>query len=210
LLQCLAFVAAATLQVVAFAAPLAMVTEVQGDGEVLQQGKRAPLQVRTLLNASDGLQLAEGGRVAIAVLSRGQVFHAYGPGVFRLEDDGLTAERGSRGRVEKRELAAAIRALAVDPGRNAQATIITRGDGPARGFAAVSPTGLQLEADARRLAWRAVDTNRSEDWKYQVVLSDDDGNVAYESTTRATELLVPANVTLMRGREYVFEVIATG
>jgi hypothetical protein len=210
LLRCLILVAAATLHGLAFAGPMAMVTEVQGEGELVQQGKRAPLQVRAVMNASDSLQLADGARVAIAIVARGQVFHAVGPGAFRLDDAGLAAEKGARGRVEKRELAAAIRALSVDPGRNAQATIVTRGDGPSRGFAVVAPKGLQLEADARRLAWRSADADRGADWKYHVVLSDEDGHVAYETTTRATELLLPGNVALNRGREYVYEVIATG
>jgi len=210
LLRCLAFVAIATLQGVASAGTVAMVTEVQGEGELIQQGKRAPLQARAAMNASDSVQLADGARVAVAIVARGQVYYAFGPGIFRLQDEGLTAERGARGRVERRELAAAIRALSVDPGRNAQATIITRGDGLSRGFAVVAPKGLQLDADARRLVWRAVDADRSIDWQYHVVLSDDDGTVAFETTTRATEVVVPASVLLMRGREYVYEVIATG
>lgn len=210
LLRCLAIAAAATLHGVACAAPVAMVTEVQGEGELIQQGARAPLAVRALMNADDSLQLAAGARVVVAIVARGQVFQAFGPGAFKLQDEGLAAERGSRGRVERRELAAAIRALSVDPARNAQATIITRGEGPARGFAVVSPRGLQLEADARRLAWRAVDAERAIDWQYHVVLSDDDGNVAFETTTRATDVRIPAAVSLQRGREYIYEVIATG
>ena len=200
----------AALHGVAFAGTQAMVTEVEGEGELLQQGKRAPLQVRALMSASDVLQLADGARAAVAIVARGQVFQAIGPGTFRLQDDGLTSERGTRGRVERRELAAAIRALSVDPGRNAQATIVTRGDGLSRGFAVLAPKGMQLEADARRLAWRPVDTDASGDWQYHVVLSDDDGVVAFETTTRATEVAVPATVALVREREYVYEVIATG
>ena len=209
-LHCLAMVGALALHAGAWAGTVAMITEVQGQGELVQNGKRAPLQVRALMNASDSMQLADGARVAIAIVARGQVFHAYGPGAFRLQDEGLTAERGARGKVERRELASAIRALSVDPGRNAQATIVTRGDSATRGFGVLSPKGLQLEADARRLVWRAADADRSADWQYHVVLSDDDGNVAFESTTRATDVLIPANVALTRGREYVYEVIATG
>ena len=210
LLRCLALVAAATLHGSALAGTVAMVTEVQGEGELVQGGKPAPLQVRALMNASDSIKLADGARVAIAVVARGQVFRAYGPGTFLLRDEGLAAERGAHGRVEQREIAGAIRALLVDPGRNAQATIVTRGDGLSRGFAVIAPKGLQLDPDARRIAWRAVDADRGADWQYHVVLSDDDGNVAYETITRATEALVPANVALARGREYVYEVIATG
>ncbi len=211
LLRCLALAAAAVVHGVALAgSPQAMVTEVQGEGELVQQGKRVPLAVRALLTDTDALQLADGARVAIALLARGQVFHAYGPGTFRLQADGLAADRGARGRVERRELAAAIRALSVDPGRNAQATLVTRGVDPSRGFAVVMPKGLQLEADARRLAWRAADADRDADWKYQVVVSDDDGNVVFESITRATEVVLPGNVALKRGHEYVSEVIATG
>jgi hypothetical protein len=210
LLRCLAVVAAATLHGIAFAGTVAMITEAQGAGELVKEGKRAPLQVRALMNGGDSLQLAEGARAAVAIVTRGQVFHAYGPGVFRLQDEGLAVERGARGRVERRELAAAIRALSVDPGRNVQATIVTRGDGMSRGFSVIAPKGRQLDADARRIAWRAVDTDRTADWQYHVVLSDDDGHVAFETTTRATEVRVPANVALARGREYVYEVIATG
>jgi hypothetical protein len=207
LLRCLACVAAAMLHAIAFAAPLAMVTEVQGEGELIQLGKQAPLRVRALMNAADTLELAAGARAAVAVVARGEVFQAFGPGTFRLQDDGLAAMQGSRGRVERRELDAAIRALSIDPGRNAQATIVTRGDGLTRGFAVVAPKGLQLEADARRLAWRPVDG--AGDWQYQLVLSDDDGMVAFETTTRATAVVLPADLALVRGREYVYEVIAT-
>lgn len=210
LLRCLAIVAAATMHGIALAGTFAMVTEVQGEGELVQNGKRAPLQVRAGMNASDAVQLADGARVAVAIIARGQVFYAYGPGAFRLQDDGLAVERGGRGRVERRELAAAIRALSVDPGRNAQATIVTRGEGLSRGFAVIAPKGLQLDPDARRLSWRAVDPERAVDWQYHVVLSDDDGNITYETTTRATEALVPGSIALARGREYVYEVIATG
>jgi len=210
LLRCLAIVAAATMHGLAWAGTVAMVTEVQGQGELVQGGKHVPLQVRAAMSANDSLQLADGARAAIALVARGQVFHAFGPGTFVLQDDGLAVERGARARVERRELAAAIRALSIDPARNAQATIVTRGDGLSRGFAVIAPKGLQLEPDARRLAWRAVDADRSAGWQYHIVLSDDDGNVTYETTTRATEVLVPTNVALARGREYVCEVIATG
>jgi hypothetical protein len=162
------------------------------------------------MSDADAVQLGDGARVAIALFSRGEVFRAYGPGTFRLRADGLTADRGARGHVERRELAAAIRALSLDPGRNAQATLVTRGTDAVRGFAAIAPTGRQLEADARRLVWRAADADRGADWKYQVVLSDDDGNVVFDSTTRATEVLLPASVALKRGHEYIYEVIATG
>ena len=210
LLRCLAIVVAATLQGIAWAGTIGMVTEVQGGGELVQNGKRAPLQVRAALNNGDSLQLADGARVAIAIVARGQVYHVFGPGEFRVQDDTVSIERGTRGRVERRELSAAIRALSIDPGRNVQATIVTRGEGLSRGFAVIAPKGLQLEPDARRLAWRAVDADRTADWQYHVVLSDDDGNVAFETTTRATEALIPANIALLRGREYVYEVIATG
>src|SRR5262245_33639777 len=100
LLLAIVIAGAAALHGVAFAGPLAMVTEVQGDGELVQQGKRAPLQVRALLNASDALQLADGAKAAVAIVARGEVFQAIGPGRFRLQDDGLTAERGTRGKVE--------------------------------------------------------------------------------------------------------------
>jgi hypothetical protein len=209
LLRCLAIAAAATLHGVAFAGTVAMVTEVQGEGELVQQGKRAPLQVRATMTTRDGLQLAEGARAAIAIVARGQVFYAYGPGAFRLQDDGLAQERGGRGRVERRELAAAIRALSVEPGRNAQATIVTRGEG-VRGFATLAPKGLHLEADARRLRWRAADADPTADWQYHVVLSDDDGRISFETTTRANEVTVPDSVALERGRLYIYEVIATG
>lgn len=214
LLRCLlrgaAFAAALWLHGLALAGTAAMVTEVQGQGELVHQGKRAPLQVRALMSESDAVQLADGARVAIALVTRGQVFHAFGPGTFRLQENGLAADRGGQGRVERRELAAAIRALSVDPGRNAQATIVTRSGEFSRGFAVVAPKGLQLEVDARRLAWRTADADRAADWQYHVVLSDDDGNVAFETKTRATEVLVPGNIALTRGREYVYEVIATG
>lgn len=210
LLRCFAFAVAASLHGLALAGSAAMVTEVQGEGELVHQGKRAPLQVRALMNDSDSVQLADGARAAIAIVARGQVFHAYGPGTFRLDENGLAAERGARGRVERRELAAAIRALSVDPARNVQATLVTRSGELSRGFAVVAPKGLQLEADARRLAWRAADADRAADWQYHLVLSDDDGNVTFETTTRATEVILPGNVALTRGREYVYEVIATG
>jgi hypothetical protein len=210
LLHSVAFAAALVTHGLALAGTAAMVTEVQGEGELVHQGKRVPLQVRALMNDSDAVQLADGARVAIALVARGQVFHAFGPGTFRLQDDSVALDRGGRGRVERRELAAAIRALSIDPGRNVQATIVTRSGELARGFAVVAPKGLQLEVDARRLAWRTADADRTPDWQYHVVLSDDDGNVAYEATTRATEVLVPGDVALMRGREYVYEVIATG
>ncbi|HTT09520.1 MAG TPA: hypothetical protein VMG60_01410 [Burkholderiaceae bacterium] len=210
LLRCVAFVVAATMQGFAWAGTVAMVTEVQGQGDLVQDGKHVPLQVRAAMNTNDWLRLPDGARVAIALVARGQVFQAFGPGTFRLQEDGLVVERGARGRVERRELAAAIRALSIDPGRNAQATIVTRGDGLSRGFAMLTPKGLQLEPDARRLAWRPVDADRAADWQYHIVLSDDDGNVAYETTTRATEALIPGSIALVRGREYICEVIATG
>lgn len=206
--RCLAVLAALSLHAAAFAGPAAMVTEVQGEGELMQQGKRAPLAVRALLGDSDTVQLADGARVAIALFGRGDVFHAYGPGTFKLKADALALDRG-RGRVERRELAAAIRALSIEPGRNAQATVVTRGTDP-RGFGVLAPKGLQLDADARRLAWRAADADKAADWNYQVVVSDDDGNIVFQATTRATEIRVPGEVALKRGHEYVYEVIATG
>lgn len=205
----LALVAALVWHGAASAVTPAMVTEVQGEGELLLQGRRGPLQVRALMHPNDALQLAEGARAAVAVLSRGQVYYAYGPGTFRLRDDMLAAERQTRGRVEHRELAAAIRALGIQPDRNAQATIVTR-SGELYGFTAIAPRGRHLEADARRLRWRAADRQAGIDWQYRVVLSDDDGRIVHEANTAATELVLPDSVTLVRGRPYIFEVVASG
>lgn len=204
----LALVALAALPGTAFAGTVAMVTEVQGGGELLVQGKRAPLQVRALLSAGDALRLADGARAAVAIMARGEVFHAYGPGAFRLKEAGLMAEGAPQGRVEQRQLAAAIRALGVRPDRNAQATLVLRG--ARQTFEAIAPKGLQLEIDARTLRWRPANPQRPDEWKYRVVLSDDDGKVVFETATGATEIAVPETVGLSRGRPYIYEVIASG
>ena len=59
LLRCLGLVAAATMHGIALAGTVAMVTEVQGEGELVQGGKPAPLQVRALMSASDSIKLAD-------------------------------------------------------------------------------------------------------------------------------------------------------
>jgi hypothetical protein len=200
-----------TLMLLAAAAPAAlaqaaaMVTEVRGEGTLVQRGQRQPLQPRAMLDEGEAVMLADGARAAIATLASARVYDAYGPGVFRLRAGAVVAE--GAGRVERREIAAAIAALAVAPARNAQATIVMR-SGERSGFAALSPLGRQLAADARVLRWRAAQDEG--EWTYRVVLSDDDGVIVYEATTHATALALPPTVALARGRPYVFEVFARG
>ncbi len=189
----------------AMAQAAAVVTEVRGHGTLAQRDGRRPLAPRAVLGPGDAVLLAEGARAAVAVLASGHVYDAHGPGAFRLHAGALRADGG--GRVERREIAAAIAALAVAPARNAQATVVMR-SGERNDFAVLAPLGRQLEADARVLRWRAA--HAAGEWTYRVVLSDDDGAIVYEATTRATELRLPPAVALARGKPYVVEVFAHG
>jgi hypothetical protein len=190
---------------VSFAQAVAMVTEVHGAGAIAQRGQPQPLRTRVALGEGDIVMLADGARAAIVTLAAGRVYDVYGPGVFRLRAGEFAAD--GAGRVERREIAAAIAALTVAPARNAQATMVMR-SGERSGFAALAPLGRQLAADARVLRWRAATADG--EWTYRVVLSDDDGAIVFEGATPATELVLPPAVALRRGRPYVFEVFARG
>lgn len=185
---------------------VALVTDVQGEVQVLRPGERraGTLHLVAALQPGALLTLAPGARVVLAFPRLGGVFAVQGNGRARIVSDRLEAvDTGVR--VQRREMAAQMREMRIEPVRAAQASIVMR-DGPRTGLAALAPSAMQLEAAAHSLRWQTVGAG----WRYRVRLIDDAGHAVFESETDGSSVAVPASVTLQRGKPYVWTIDAIG
>ena len=182
------------------AEPMAIVTDLQG-GAVSGSGGR--LAILAELGAGVELRLDSGAKASVAHFASGRQFDLDGPGAFRLTASGVESTSG--GRVTARApLGAAYRDVRLRPARVAQASISMRGNAEGAALQLLSPAGTWLVENRATFRWAPL----AGDGSYRFQLTDNLGNVLYETVTTGHSVTLPESIALQAGRIYAWQVNA--
>ncbi len=206
-----AVIAGALAPVGARAAPpaVAVVTDRAGGAWLQRAGRAESLAPLDVLYPGDRLRVAAGARVEIAFTGgAGRVVTLGGPGRFAVGADAVRSVDGA-GRVQWRDLAAAWRALRIQPGAVGRASIALRGlratDVPLR-----APVGTQVADPPAALQWDAPYGRKGAPWDYRVRIVDPDGRQVYFAQTGGNRIALAPPPAWQRGVSYLWTVEALG
>ncbi len=185
------------------AQPVAVLTDAQGPYRVQVGGRPVAADLLMPIERDAILTLAAEARVVLAYTALGSVFELRGAGRFQARSDAAVAS-GGRGRVIRRDLGAALRALKIRPDTAAlQGAASMRGT-PAVALDARGPLGSQLEQDPLQVCWTAPGAH----WRYRVRLLDDQGRIVHEWQTQ--QLAQALTATLRSDAPYLWQLVAQG
>jgi hypothetical protein len=184
---------------------VAIVTEVEGSARLVAHGRSLSPEVADPVEQGTVVALERDARIVLTYPVSGLMYELHGPGRFVVLSDSIQPSSAS-GRLERRELIPALRALQIRPdGATLQGSAAMRGASAAE-LQASGPSGTQFARDAIRICWRSLGPQ----WNYRVRLDDDDGTVLYEMQTPASTFEAPDSVELQPNAPYLWHLQATG
>ena len=192
--QAILALALALFAAVAFAQPVAVVTDVRGGATL--GGAKAPVAMLSPLNAGERVGLAPGAAISVLYYSDGAQFDARGPGVMVVEaagprsDDGASVTARSARDAPKMRLA---------PTGLVQGAMVMRN----LGLRIVAPEP-QVLALRPTLAW----TDSRTEAVYDAALIDRAGVRVFAVTTPERTVALPDSLSLRPGAAYAVEVTA--
>lgn len=189
------------------AAPLAVVTDVDGAAALKRSGHVHAVAALELLGRSDELVLPAAARVEIAFFAGApRVFVLSGPGRFALSADEVRGLQPDA-QIAVRDLAPAWRWLRIKPGLVGRASVALRG-APSGALSVDAPVGAQLDTDLKVLRWRPPYGRDAANWQYSVRLIDWRGAVLFSTRTRAAWAELPAQLSWEHEQPYLWTVEA--
>jgi hypothetical protein len=182
--------------------PIAMVTDLSGDIELLRDGKADSLHLLAELAPKAILRLKKGARAVLLYLKDGDQYGLSGPGTFSLTPDGPLGEKQSDG----------LKRLGPVVGKNgkpmqfknanlSQAGMVMRALGK-RPIPAKRPVAAVTLAPPSVFEWEAI----GPDVSYEFVLKDEAGNTLFSRVLQENKLSLPENIALDAGAAYRWSV----
>ncbi len=190
------------------AAPVAVVTAVQGEVQWRRAARRSPLKILSGPGIGDTLELAGGAGVELAFTQgRGRVYSVTGPGRCRLRADGVRAI-DAQVRIEERDLAEPWRDVQLRTLEFERASVSLRSAGASE-LEQRSPRGAQRLRKLQAFRWERPYGRADAPWSYTVRLVDADGNLLWTGSTRETSIAVPQTPAWRRETVYLWSVEAS-
>lgn len=164
---------------------MAIVTQVQGSVRTAQR----QLDLLDRVEAGDSVELASG---AVLVLFRAAQYTLTGPGRFVVGADAVVRQAGTGSvRVERQHPALAAALARRGEAGTVLAGAVVRGQAGAGGIERVAPSRPVF-------SWRA----RAHRGQWQFRLTDDAGQLVFETTLAQAEITLPASVRLLPDQRY--------
>lgn len=192
----------------AFAAeqPIAMVTEISGEGEFVREGKASVLHVLAELHSNATIKLKKGARAVVLYLKSGDQYALSGPGSFTLGGDQPQSDKKTTGVVKLGPVTGKDgRPMKIGNASLSQAGIVMRTAGR-RPIPAKTPLAAVVLATPSLFEWEAVAGNPD----YEFVLKDEKGNTLFFRLGSENRLALPADIVLDSGGTYRWSVSARG
>lgn len=211
-IEALAFLLAAFLfvtwgeQVWAADQPVAMVTEISGEGEFVREGKASVLHLLAELHSNATIKLKKGARAVILYLKSGDQYALSGPGSFTLGGDQPQSDKKTTGVVKLGPVTGKDgRPMKIGNASLSQGGMVMRTAGR-RPIPAKSPLAAVVLTTPSLFEWDAVDGNPD----YEFVLKDEKGNTLFFRLGAENRLALPADIGLDSGETYRWSVSARG
>lgn len=191
----LAVICALAVSQTASAQPIAMVTDLKGEGWI--NGNE--LSLLDEISAGDRITL-QSGNLVIVYYAHAIEYVVNGPAKLRVNRNSPDILSGAP--AVKRDLFAGKTAdLVIQPASVAQATIIMRGEDDSA-LTLLSPISTKLSSEPVVFRWLPVTDAET----YRLTISDNSGRVVHRSETPATSYVLSAEINLRPGRTYRWEV----
>jgi len=186
---------------VALAAPVAMVTDLQG---VVTAAPKAKLTLMAYIEPATEIQVEAGGRLTLTFFAGAQEQTVRGPAKILVQTDNVDVLQGEAAQSRKLDPDKVSAAKKFEPAlhdRMAVATFVMRSSSPPK-LALLAPVDTKISTIAPEFSWRAA-TSANE---YKLTLWDDQGRVLREARARGTKWRPLPNEALRYGREYQWKV----
>ena len=184
--------------------PVALVTEVSGESELLREGGGTALRLLAELALNARVQLKKDAHATLLYLQTGDQFVLAGPGSFTLRADQPANEKASGG---IRKLGPVTgkdgKVLQVRKANLSQAGMTMRTTGK-RPIPLKGPKGPVVLGTSIQFEWEAI----GENVEYDFLLKDTDGNTVFSRVVSDTSLALPPGIQLDAGAAYRWSVAA--
>lgn len=186
--------------------PVAMVTEVFGEGELVRDGHANRLRLLAELDADAKLRLKKDARAVVLYLQSGDQYALSGPGAFAFDQDRPRAEKQAAGPVKLGAVTGKDgKAMQIRNASLSQAGIVMRAGGR-RPIPAKRPKASVTLNSPSLFEWEAV----SEGVDYDFVLKDEKGNTLFSRVVAENKLSLPGDFALDAGGAYRWSVSTRG
>ena len=186
----------------AAAAPVAMVTDLEGKAWAEAAGRKEAVAILHEIEAGTRVQVEAGGRLVAVYLKGGEEFTFRGPALALFGAAGPQSLSG-----EKPAARGALPAGKVDlapVGRRAlvQSAVVMRGGKAGSRIRLLTLNGSRSLAPQPEFRWQPVEGAR----QYQIEIMDDAGRTVFEASAEEAVFRLPAQVPLREGVPYTWSV----
>jgi hypothetical protein len=198
------FVCALALAPAAVAAPVAMVTDLQGKAAQTGEGRTSELSILSDLDAGAQVQLQAGATMVVLYTESGSEFVFKGPAsvVFGASQPEVTS--GAKAEKRAPALGRGGRDIRIKPVGLVQGAMVMRGLRAGPRIVLLAPRGLYVVEASPEFRWQAPQSGLT----YTFELNDDAGATVHQTQTTEAGIALPANVKLREGMQYSWEVSA--
>ncbi|MBI2314178.1 MAG: hypothetical protein HYU77_16945 [Betaproteobacteria bacterium] len=192
----------------AAAAPVALVTDLEGKASVIERGNKRDLTIVASIEQDAELQLEAGARVVAMYLDSKEVYELKGPSAARFKAGQPTGLSGAKPQKRGTALAGAGAQVRIDPAKVVPTVIVMRSLPPVRGAKPgarpklLGPTGTKVLEARPEFRWQGMNSGT----KYQFELADGSGRAIFEATVEGTAFQLPPQVELNEGIAYTWEI----
>lgn len=201
--KCLAALAGcATLSLgIASAAPVAMVTDLQGAATA---ARKVTLSLMAYIEPGTEIQVEAGAKLTLTFFARAQEQTFNGPAKIVVQADNIDVLQGGAGQSRKLDPDKVSAAKNFEPAardRLSVATFVMRSTATPK-LALVAPVDTKISTIVPEFSWKALNEAR----EYKLTLWDDQGRVLREARAKGTTWKPQPNEALGYGREYQWKV----
>lgn len=186
--------------------PVAMVTEVSGEGELVRDGYVNSLRLLTELALDARVRLKKDTRAVVLYLLSGDQYALSGPGAFTLGQERPRAEKQASG---PKRLGPVVgkdgKAMQIRDASLFQAGMVMRTAGKRPIVAKRPKAGVTLAAPSL-FEWESIGTETD----YEFVLKDETGNTLFSRVLPENKVSLPGDLALDPGAAYRWSVSARG
>ena len=190
------------LPALAYAAGVAMVTDLQGKASATGDGRLKDVTILSEIDAGAQVQLAAGGALVAMYLSSGAEYAFKGPATIVFKGDQPDVTSGAK--PEKRNAALGKGNVKIKPVGVAQGAMVMRGFRTGARIQLLSLHKTKTLDTQPEFRWQAIQPGV----KYHLEISDDTGRTLHEADVDDVVYRLPAGVALKEGVTYTWEVSA--
>ncbi len=187
-------------------ASIAIVTEISGAAELMQDGTSASLRLLSELKPDARVRVANDAHVVILYLQNGDQFVLSGPGTYSVHDGQPVADKQAAGFKRLGPVTGKDgKAMQVRSANVSQAAIVVRTAGR-RPIPLKHPKGPFVLGPTFQFEWETI----GREVEYDFLLKDETGNTVFSRILSENRLTLPSNVALDAGAGYRWSVSARG